>query len=190
MPRRDKNLHREVALVGLMSSQAMTRQKTETSPSVLILIGVFKLLKASLLIAVALGVHHLLRGDIATTLEKWVHAVRIDPHNHYIHAAISSITGLPPRRLEELSVGTFAYGALFFIEGLGLLFRKRWAEYLTVISTTGLLPLELYELVHRPTVAKAILLAGNLLIVVYLVYNLLRTRAAARLHKSATTGTS
>jgi uncharacterized membrane protein (DUF2068 family) len=168
----------------------MAHDKTETSPTVLVLIGVFKLLKASLLIAMALGVHHLLRGDIATTLERWVHAVRIDPHNHYIHAAISSITGLPPRRLEELSVGTFAYGALFFVEGLGLLFRKRWAEYLTVISTTGLLPLELYELVHRPTAAKAILLAGNLLIVAYLVYNLIRTRAATRRRAAAEPGTS
>ena len=168
----------------------MANDKPETSASVLVLIGVFKLLKASLLITVAMGVHHLLRGDIATTLERWVHAVRIDPHNHYIHSAISSITGLPPRRLEELSVGTFAYGALFFVEGLGLLFRKRWAEYLTVISTTGLLPLELYELVHRPTGAKAILLAGNLLIVAYLIYNLLRTRAAARRRTAAEPATS
>ena len=153
--------------------------KNRESSSVLIVIGVFKLLKASLLIAVALGMHHLLHGDMAATLGKWVHAVRIDPRNHYIHALIASVTGLSPHRLEELSVGTFIYGSLFLVEGIGLLLRKRWAEYFTVITTTGLLPLEVYELFHRPTGPKWVLLLGNLLIVIYLIARLYRTRKSA-----------
>lgn len=148
--------------------------------SVLIIIAVFKLLKASLLIVVALGVHHLLNRDADDILKHWVHAVRIDPENRYIHAAISKFTGLNERTLRELSIGTFAYGTLFLIEGIGLLLRKRWAEYLTVISTTGLLPLEVYELVHRPRPAKAVVLVANVLIVAYLVVQLYRTRARSR----------
>jgi uncharacterized membrane protein (DUF2068 family) len=157
-----------------------SHHKADHSSSVLIVIAIFKLLKATLLIAVALGIHHLLHHDADDILKHWVHAVRIDPENKYIHAGISKVTGLNERTLRDISFGTFAYGTLFLIEGTGLLLRKRWAEYLTVISTTGLLPLEVYELFHRPRPAKVIVLVANVLIVIYLVFQLYRTRKAAR----------
>ena len=160
-----------------------THAANEQGASVLIVIAVFKLLKATLLISVALGVHHLLNHDASEILRHWVHAVRIDPDNKYIHAGISKITGLNERTLRDISFGTFAYGALFLTEGTGLLLRKRWAEYLTVVSTTGLLPLEVYELFHHPRLAKLIILVANLLIVVYLIYRLYQTRAKS--HASA-----
>jgi uncharacterized membrane protein (DUF2068 family) len=161
-----------------------SHHKPDHSSSVLIVIAIFKLLKAALLIAMALGVRHLLHHDAEVVLKHWVHAVRIDPENKYIHAGISKVTGLDERTLREISFGTFAYGALFLVEGIGLLLRKRWAEYLTVVSTTGLLPLEAYELFHRPRPAKAIVLVANVLIVIYLVFQLYRTRKAARHHPS------
>ena len=36
------------------------------------------------------------------------------------------------------------------LEGIGLLMRRLWAEYLTVIATAILLPLEVYEIVQKP----------------------------------------
>lgn len=149
------------------------------SAGLLILIGLFKLMKAALLFTVALSLRHMQHSDAERFLRECVHAVRIDPENHYIHAAIAKVTGLNPRTLHELSVGTFAYGALFAVEGLGLVLRKRWAEYLTVISTTGLLPLEVYELIHHPRPAKAVILVLNVAIVAYLIVGLYRSRKRA-----------
>lgn len=142
----------------------------------LVLIGLFRLLKAALLFFVALGLHHMLHHDAEQFLRECVHAVRIDPDNRHIHAAIAKVTGLSPRRLHELSIGTFAYASLFAVEGIGLVLRLRWAEYLTVISTSGLLPVEIYELIHRPRPAKAIILVVNVAIVVYLIVGLYRSR--------------
>ncbi len=161
-------------------------QPEDHSSTLLILIGSVKLLKAVLLIIVALGMHHLLHHDAADILHHWVRAIRIDPENKYIHAGISKVTGLDERTLRDISFGTFAYGALFLVEGTGLLLRKRWAEYLTVISTTGLLPLEVYELFHHPRPAKFVVLILNLAIVAYLVFQLYRTRKAARGKATAT----
>lgn len=158
----------------------MEAGRPETSSKALIVIAVFKLLKASLLLIVAFELHHLLNGNAEAALTHLAREVRIDPQSRYIHAVISTATGLSPKRLQELRIGTFCYGALFMVEGLGLALRKRWAEYMTVISTTGLLPLEIYEVVHKPTPVKAVLLAGNALIVVYLVYQLYRTRSVHR----------
>ena len=74
--------------------------------------------------------------------------------------------------------GALAYGGLELIEGGGLFLRKRWAEWLTVIATTLLIPVELYELARRPSLWKAGGILVNVLIVVYLA-SALRRRLAA-----------
>jgi uncharacterized membrane protein (DUF2068 family) len=40
------------------------------------------------------------------------------------------------------------------VEGTGLWLDQLWAEYLTVVATSLLVPLELYELVRHPTALK------------------------------------
>jgi uncharacterized membrane protein (DUF2068 family) len=57
---------------------------------------------------------------------------------------------------------------LELVEGVGLLYRKRWAEWLTVVATSLLIPVELYELVRHVSVLKAGGVAVNIVIVVYL----------------------
>jgi uncharacterized membrane protein (DUF2068 family) len=61
------------------------------------------------------------------------------------------------------------YGVVEGIEGVGLWFQRRWAEYLTFIVTTSLLPLEIYEIANRATVFKVIAFVINLAVVVYLL---------------------
>ena len=56
------------------------------------------------------------------------------------------------------------------VEAVGLWLGKRWAEYLTFIATTALLPLELYELSHRFSPLKVLTLAINLAVCAYLIY--------------------
>jgi uncharacterized membrane protein (DUF2068 family) len=70
-------------------------------------------------------------------------------------------------RLAGLGIG--AYAALEGAEAAGLWWQKRWAEYLTFIATTALLPLELYELSHRVSPFKVVALIVNVAIVVYLL---------------------
>jgi uncharacterized membrane protein (DUF2068 family) len=72
--------------------------------------------------------------------------------------------------LRELGIALLAYGALEGIEAIGLWLTKRWAEYLTFLATTILLPLEIYELVHRATPLKIIGFIINLAIVIYLLF--------------------
>jgi uncharacterized membrane protein (DUF2068 family) len=96
----------------------------------------------------------------------------VDPDNRYVHGALARVFRVTPKQLKELSIGTFLYAALFATEGVGLLLRKRWAEYFTVITTSGLVPLELFELHRHFTFVKLAVLLLNLLIVWYLVRRL------------------
>jgi uncharacterized membrane protein (DUF2068 family) len=144
-------------------------KSSQDSSFVLILIGVFKLVKALLLIAIGIGAIRFLHKDIASTVLHWTDVLRVDPDNRFVHALLSRIFRITPKQLKLLSWGTFFYAGLFATEGLGLLWRKRWAEYFTIITTSGLIPLEVYEMWRHFTVAKLVVGIINVLIVWYLV---------------------
>ena len=72
--------------------------------------------------------------------------------------------------LFKVAVVVALYAALEGAEAVGLWFQKRWAEYLTFIATTLLLPVEIYELSRRFSVLKVITLIINLAVVAYLLY--------------------
>jgi uncharacterized membrane protein (DUF2068 family) len=72
--------------------------------------------------------------------------------------------------LDEVGIALIAYGLLEGTEAIGLWYGKRWAEYLTFISTTVLLPLEIYEIAHEGTLLKVIGFLINLAVVVYLLF--------------------
>jgi uncharacterized membrane protein (DUF2068 family) len=123
---------------------------------------------------VAIGALRLLHRDLAGIVDHWVNAFRVDPHNRYIHWLLAKLPMVDDRKLKELSVGTFIYSAVFLTEGIGLALHKRWAEYFTIITTSSFLPLEVYELIHHATIAKAVALAINIAVVIYLVRELRR----------------
>jgi uncharacterized membrane protein (DUF2068 family) len=141
----------------------------EASSFVLVLIGLFKLFKALLLIALGIGAIKFLHKDLAATVTHWVQLLHRDSDNRYIHRALARIFRITPKQLKALSLGTFLYAALFATEGIGLLLRKHWAEYLTIISTGLFIPLEIYELARHFTVLKLVIAVINVLIVWYLV---------------------
>jgi uncharacterized membrane protein (DUF2068 family) len=61
------------------------------------------------------------------------------------------------------------YALIEGIEAVGLWYQRRWAEYLTFIVTTSLLPLEIYELAHRFTPFKILAFVINVAVVAYLL---------------------
>jgi uncharacterized membrane protein (DUF2068 family) len=143
----------------------------------LMLIAVFKLVKGLALLALGFGELHYLHRDLAHEIAHWIDLLRVDPHNHYLTWLMEKIANVDPKKLRELSVGTFFYSALFLCEGTGLALGKRWAEYMTIISTSSLLPIEVYEIFVRPSWARVLILLVNIAIVVYLVRELKRPHA-------------
>ena len=65
-------------------------------------------------------------------------------------------------------------------EGAGLLFRKRWAEYFTVVMTGVFIPLEVYELVKRYTTLRLGVLALNAAVLGYLISKLREKNGSPR----------
>jgi len=154
----------------------------------LLLIVIFKFFKGVMLIAVALGAHHLMRRDMGDFAEHLVDTFRVDPDNRYIHLLLEKLQVLDAKRLRELSIGSFVYAAIVLTEGTGLALRKRWAEYFTIIITASFLPLEVYELAHRVTAVKIVVMFINLVILAYLVARVSRRPAGRPVPDPAAAG--
>jgi uncharacterized membrane protein (DUF2068 family) len=140
-----------------------------TGGSLILLIGVFKLVKAALLIGV--GVF----GLVAAPSEM-VHRIRhvlawlgLSPGHHGFSQLLGKLGSFDHDTARKLAAASLCYGVVFVVEGVGLLYRRRWAEWLTVIVTASFIPLEIYELAERFSAGKIVTLIVNLAIVVYLV---------------------
>lgn len=140
------------------------------------LIAAFKLFKGLVLFAVGIGALKLLHKNVAFEVERWADLFRVDPHNRFIHHLLEKVSIVNPKKLKELSVGTFFYSAMLLTEGTGLLLGQRWAEYFTIVATSSFIPLEIYELYRRVNLARGALLMINIAVVIYLVLELARNR--------------
>src|SRR5438094_640934 len=134
------------------------------------LIGAFKLVKALLLVAFAVS---LLDPWWRQELRHLARAVGVDP-DHRLAELIAKLRDLDGARRTEIAIALCVYASLYVTEGVGLIRRRLWAEYLTVIITTSFIPFEVYEMVEKGSVLKAFVIALNLAAVVYLLWRLRR----------------
>jgi uncharacterized membrane protein (DUF2068 family) len=136
------------------------------------LIALFKLVKAVLLIAVGLGALHLLHSDIASEPAHLVRMFGLNPGGRYVDRLLQKSVALTPNTIRGLGVGSFIYAGLFLAEGIGLWLLKRWAAWLTIVMTSSLVPLEVYEIYRHPTALKVLALIINVAVVGFLLYRI------------------
>ena len=150
--------------------------RSTRTPSPLRLIAAFKLVKSLLIGTAGLGVLRLVHTDIADTAWAVATHLRLDPEGRLVEPLLRRLVGLDPHTLQTMSLAALVYAGLTLTEGVGLMRGKRWAEYLTVVATASLVPLEVYELGRHPSAVRVTALLVNLAIVVYLVLRLRRER--------------
>lgn len=136
------------------------------------LIGGFKLVKSLVLVAFAVS---LMNAGWRHDLRVLARAVGVDP-DHHLADVIAKLRDLNEAHRLEIGIAVCVYAALFACEGFGLIFRKLWAEYLTIVITTSFIPFEVYEMVEKESVLKALVIALNVAAVVYLLWRLRRDK--------------
>lgn len=142
----------------------------------LLAIAIFKFTKVALLVAAGFGALQMLRPEVSAGAETWAAELALNDERKVLQFFLDRANGLSDARLRAITIGCFVYGAIFLTEGVGLYFEKRWAEYLTIVATGSLIPIELYEIARHATPGKFAILAINLLIVGYLAYRLKHQR--------------
>jgi uncharacterized membrane protein (DUF2068 family) len=71
--------------------------------------------------------------------------------------------------LTKIGIVVAVYAVIEGLEAIGLWLQKRWAEYLTFIATTALIPFEVYEIATRGSPLKVLTLVINAAVVIYLL---------------------
>src|SRR3984957_585056 len=148
----------------MVPARGTTKSGSKRDPW-LFLIGLFKLAKGLALLIAGFGLLRLMHRDVGSVVQRWIEVLRVDPDNRFIHRALLKVFNVTPKQLKALSAGTFVYAAIFLTEATGLLTRRHWAEYMTLISTGLFVPLEVYELYRHFTMLRVAVTLVNVLIV-------------------------
>jgi uncharacterized membrane protein (DUF2068 family) len=152
-------------------------------PIMLRLIAALALVKTLLFGLTGLGVLHLSHHNVEATLDALLRALNLDPDAEYLHKLVASIAGVSVKELRLISFGAFFYATLYLVEGIGLWLDQTWAEWLTIVGSGLLLPIEIREMVRHITLVNTSLFIVNIAVVVYLV---MRVRRKLRLHHERT----
>lgn len=88
---------------------------------------------------------------------------------HGLLHEVDQLFSLSSTKLHLFGAVILGYSLVEGVEAVGLWYQRRWAEYLTFIVTSSLLPLEVYELVNRLSPFKVLAFVINVAVVVYLL---------------------
>ena len=130
-----------------------------------------KLAKATLLMALAFGVHQLAGNnlpDLFAHALRWIH---LDPENKFFSKLAEHIGSITAANIRWVAAGTLFYSFFSFVEGIGLIFRVTWAGWMAIGESAFFVPIEIYKLVKAFSVTVTVILIINVIIVWYLFVN-------------------
>jgi uncharacterized membrane protein (DUF2068 family) len=142
---------------------------------VIAVIGVFKLLKAALLITLGVAGLADIPSDLAHRARHVIVWLGVSPGRHTLARLLGKLGSVDDGMARKLAVISLCYATVFLVEGVGLLSKRRWAEWLTVGVTASFIPIEIYEAVEHFGPGKIVALLLNLAILIYLVWRRLET---------------
>ncbi len=130
-----------------------------------------KLLKGTILLLLALGIFKISDSNLPEEFREFLQFLHLDPEKKFFADVESRIAAISAARMVWVAGGTFLYSLFSLVEGVGLVFRVSWAGWLAIGESAFFVPIEVYELVRRPTLTVFVILALNVFIVWYLFQN-------------------
>ena len=140
------------------------------APTLYFIVG-FKLLKGAVALLLALKIHRLREEDLPEQFQNLLLFLHLDPEKKFFSDLADRVADITPANLHWLVAGSLLYSVFMFLQAVGLVFRVSWIVWLVIGESCFFIPVELFELVHRPSWVKFFILAVNVLIVWYLFAN-------------------
>jgi uncharacterized membrane protein (DUF2068 family) len=150
-------------------ADAETFQK-KRAPTLYFII-VVKLLKGLLFAGLAVAAYALSDNDLPAEFKQLLHWLKLNPERKFWSDLALQVGRLSEARVVWVAVGTLFYSLFSWVEGVGLAFRISWAGWLSIGESAFFIPIELFELVHRPSKVVLVVLALNIFMVWYLYAN-------------------
>lgn len=140
------------------------------APTLYVIIGI-KLLKGSFFLTLAIIAYCLSDNDLPEDFRRLLHWLHWNPERQFFVDLAKKIGTLTEANLLWAAAGTFVYSLFSLVEGIGLLFRVPWAGWMAIGESAFFIPIEVWELINKPSIKLVIILALNIFIVWYLLQN-------------------
>jgi len=144
--------------------------KPKRAPTLYFIIGI-KFLKGTAALLLALGAYSLTDNNLPEEFRKLLDFLHLDPEKKFFINLADRVAEVTPANLKWVTVGAVVYGSFMLLQAVGLLFRVKWIVWLVIGESAFFVPVEVFEMVHRPSLIKFAILAVNILIVWYLYAN-------------------
>jgi uncharacterized membrane protein (DUF2068 family) len=148
--------------------------------STLRVIAVFEAIKGAAAFAAAVGMLDLMHHDVRHLALELIGHFGLNPDARYPAMVLHYAALLPGANLRLLMVLAFGYVLTRLLESYGLWNNRTWGEWLGALGGGLYIPFEVAHLLHRPSAIGAAVLAGNVLVVSFLAYQLWRRRKSDR----------
>jgi uncharacterized membrane protein (DUF2068 family) len=135
-------------------------------------IAIFEVIKGALALV---GFYLVASGKytVPGLFERMVHHLHLDPKGSIAGFLLNVVAQINPWMLAAVAV---AYMILRFAEAYGLWHERHWAEWLAAVSASIYIPVEVNELIKHPSWREVATLTTNIVIVIFLVWVLWKTR--------------
>ena len=145
--------------------------KTRKRAPTLYAISTIKLATGLLLVLLGVGAYHLSDNNLPDEFRQTLEFFHLDPEKAFFTELANKIGQITPANVRTIARGTVLYSLFSLVEGTGLLFRVPWAGWLAIGESLFFIPIEVRELLRKPTLSILVILGLNVLIVWYLFQN-------------------
>lgn len=139
-------------------------------------IAAFEATKGLAALAGLIGVLDLLHHDVRHLAVELIGRFGLNPEDHYPSLLLHYADLLPDANVHALIAVACAYIAVRLLEAYGLWRDRAWAEWLATLSGGLYVPFEYDHLLRHVNIINGLVLAANVAIVSFLVWQLWRRR--------------
>jgi uncharacterized membrane protein (DUF2068 family) len=152
-------------------------QDLRTSSAGLRAVASFEAFKgvAVVLLGIVLLIYHSHAEDLVESLLDHLH---IDEDRRIGQMLMHAASQVSDARLWTIAGAALTYATVRFVEAWGLWHRRIWAEWFALLSGAMYLPWEILKVAQRATAERVIVLAVNVIIVLYMLFIRIRERRA------------
>ena len=156
-----------------MSADTELRELRQKPAPTLYGIIVFKLVKGSMFVALAITAYTLSDNNLPEEYQKVMQMLKVHPGNKFFAHLAEQVGHVTEANVLWAAAGTLFYSLFSLVEGIGLIFRAPWAGWLAISESAFFIPIEMYELLRKNKFSWFVfaIMVANIVIVWYLFVN-------------------
>ncbi len=131
-------------------------------------IAIYEAVKGLIGLGAGFGLLALINRDISDFAEDLIGFLHLNSEGRLANRIVETVVKLNPANIKIFFAIALVYATKQFVEAYGLWRLRAWAEWIAILSGVIYIPIEIYELIHKPTFTRAAILVFNIAVVLYL----------------------